>query len=132
MISDKPQHALLFMPDISGFTRFVTNTEIIHSQHIVRELLEILIDSNHLDLEVIEVEGDAIFFFRAGRKPGLKNLLEQVEEMFTRFHAHLKLYEHQRVCPCGACKTAVDLSLKIIIQLGEVTSLAVKEHKKLF
>ena len=124
--------ALLFMPDISGFTQFVSETEVMHSQHIVQELLEILIDSNHLNLQVSEIEGDAIFFYRPGDKPDMKSLLQQVEKMFTRFHAHLKLYEHQRICPCGACKNAVDLSLKIIVHFGDVTGISIKEHKKLF
>lgn len=132
MIPGQPQPALLFMPDISGFTQFVTETEILHSQHIIQELLEILVDSNDLGLQISEVEGDAIFFFKPGEKPGLPSLLQQVEKMFTRFHAHLKLYEHQRICPCGACKTAVNLSLKIVAHFGEVTGISVKDHKKLF
>ena len=126
------QQALLFMPDISGFTQFVSETEVLHSQHIVQELLEILIDSNHLNLQISEIEGDAIFFYRPGNKPNLKSLLQQVEKMFTRFHAHLKLYEHQRICPCGACKNAVDLSLKVIVHFGDVTGISIKDHKKLF
>jgi len=126
------QQALLFMPDISGFTQFVSETEVLHSQHIVQELLEILIDSNHLNLQISEIEGDAIFFYRPGDKPNLKSLLQQVEKMFTRFHAHLKLYEHQRICPCGACKNAVDLSLKVIVHFGDVTGISIKDHKKLF
>ena len=132
MVPGQPQPALLFIPDISGFTRFVNETEILHSQHIVQELLEILIDSNQLNLQVSEVEGDAIFFYRLGDKPRLKNLLQQVEQMFTRFHSHLKLYEHQRICPCGACKTAADLTLKIVAHFGEVTGIAIREYKKLF
>jgi len=132
MLPGQTQPALLFMPDISGFTQFVSETEVMHSQHIVQELLEILIDSNHLNLQVSEIEGDAIFFYRPGDKPDIKSLLQQVEKMFTRFHAHLKLYEHQRICPCGACKNAVDLSLKIIVHFGDVTGISIKEHKKLF
>jgi carbon monoxide dehydrogenase subunit G len=132
MIPNQPQSALLFMPDISGFTQFVNETEILHSQHIVQELLEILIDSNHLNLEICEVEGDAIFFYRVGNKPDLQSLLQQVEKMFTRFHGYLKLYEHQRICPCGACKTAIQLTLKVVAHFGEVTGISVKEHKKLF
>ncbi len=132
MVPDQPQPALLFMPDISGFTQFVNETEIVHSQHIIQELLEILIDSNHLNLEVSEVEGDAIFFYRLGNKPDLQSLLQLAEKMFTRFHQYLKLYEHQRICPCGACKTAVDLSLKIVAHFGEVTGISVRDHQKLF
>ena len=64
MMPGHTQPALLFMPDISGFTQFVSETEVLHSQHIVQELLEIIIDSNHLNLQVSEIEGDAIFFYR--------------------------------------------------------------------
>lgn len=38
--------ALIFIPDISGFTNFVTKTEIQHSNHIITELIELLIDAN--------------------------------------------------------------------------------------
>ena len=31
------------MPDISGFTKFVNETEIIHGQHIVQELLDVIL-----------------------------------------------------------------------------------------
>ena len=51
---------LLFIPDISGFTRFVNETEIDHSRLIIQELLEILINANQIGLEVSEIEGDAI------------------------------------------------------------------------
>ena len=53
---------LLFIPDISGFTRFVNETEINHSRLIIQELLEILINANELNLEISEIEGDAILF----------------------------------------------------------------------
>jgi hypothetical protein len=132
MVPNQPQPALLFMPDISGFTQFVNDTEILHSQAIVQELLETLIECNQLGLQVGEIEGDAIFFYKLGEKPKMPALLKQVETMFTTFHQHLKLYEQQRVCPCKACESAVQLSLKIVSHYGEVTGIAVKEHKKLF
>ena len=47
---------LLFIPDISGFTRFVTDMEIEHSRHIIQELLEVLIDANELGLEIYRQE----------------------------------------------------------------------------
>ena len=53
---------LLFIPDISGFSRFVSQTEIEHSRLIIQELLETLINANQMGLEVSEVEGDAILF----------------------------------------------------------------------
>ena len=54
--------SLLFIPDISGYTEFVQNTEVEHSQHVIAELLEILIDANTQQLQLAEVEGDALLF----------------------------------------------------------------------
>src|SRR5438105_15793631 len=106
MVPNQPQQALLFMPDISGFTQFVNETEIFHSQQIIQELLEILIECNQLGLQIGEIEGDAIFFYKLGDKPDMQALLKQVEKMFTSFHQHLKLYDQQRICPCKACSSA--------------------------
>jgi hypothetical protein len=124
--------ALLFMPDISGFTKFVSETEILHGQHIVQELLEILIDSNELGMQVNEVEGDAILFFRPGKKPSLDEITRQVEKMYFNFHQHLKLYDHQRICSCGACESAIKLKLKMIAHYGEVAEFFLKQQKRLF
>src|SRR3954469_8212181 len=126
------QAALLFMPDISGFTEFVTATEIQHAQSIVGELLEIIMESNQINLQVSAVEGDAIFFYRLGKAPALDQLLEQVQLMFTRFHQHLQRYDHERICPCGACTGAKHLKLKFFAHYGEVSKYNVKEHHQLF
>src|SRR4029079_1726865 len=98
---------LLFIPDISGFTRFVNETEIEHSRLIIQELLEILINANQIGLEVSEIEGDAILFYKYGECPGLEDLYRQVEKMFCEFHRSLVLYDHRRFCQCHACVSAI-------------------------
>src|SRR5258705_11421522 len=77
---------LIFIPDISGFTRFINETEIEHSRHIIQELLEIIINANQTGLEISEIEGDAILFYRYGNAPNLQELYKQVEKMFWEFH----------------------------------------------
>lgn len=126
------QPAFLFIPDISGFTRFVTEVEIDHSSHIIQELLEILIESNQLGLEISEIEGDAILFYRFGDAPTAAEALAQVQQMFVNFHKHLKKYETHRICQCGACCTAHDLTLKFIAHYGDITINQVKDYNKLF
>lgn len=126
------QPALIFMPDISGFTHFVSETEISHSQHIIAELLEVLIEANELDLELSEIEGDAILFYRFGAAPEQAAWLSQVQKMYLAFHAHLRKYEMQRICQCGACGSAHRLSLKFVSHFGEITLSHIKGHQKLF
>ncbi len=122
--------ALLFLPDITGFTKFVSETEIEHSQHIIAELLEILIDANLLDLQLAEIEGDALFFYREGPLPTQEEIQRQVEHMFLAFHKHLQLYEHQRICDCGACHGAVNLKLKFFAHAGNIQFIELKGFKK--
>ena len=112
--------SLIFIPDITGFTRFVNETEIKHGQHIISELLEILIQANTLDMQVSEVEGDAVLFYKQGEVPHVGELLEQARVMFLRFHNHLQAYETRRMCHCGACISAHKLSLKFIVHKGEI------------
>src|SRR4029077_6763543 len=52
--------------------------------------------------------------------------------MFTRFHQQLQRYDHERICPCGACTSALNLKLKFFVHYGEVSSYNVKEHHQLF
>ena len=124
--------SLLFIPDISGFTHFVQTTEVEHSQHVIAELLEVLISANTQQLKLAEVEGDALFFFKENNIPSQEKLLAQVESMYTAFYSHLQLLEKYRICPCNACATAPQLQLKIIAHCGELPFLEVQGNKKPF
>lgn len=122
--------SLLFIPDISGFTRFVNATEVEHGRHIVAELLELIIASDGLGMTVSEVEGDAVFFYREGPLPDCDALLAQARRTFEAFHTHLKSYETRRICDCGACSTAHALSLKFVAHAGPIDLLDVRGFTK--
>ena len=122
---------LLFIPDISGFTKFVNQTDISHSRLIIQELLEVLISANNSGLEVSEIEGDAILFYKYGDAPDMELLYKQVEKMFCTFHKHLMAYEFRRYCQCDACKSAIQLTLKVITHYGEFTGYTIRNFNKL-
>ncbi|MBB3181288.1 DUF2652 domain-containing protein [Variovorax sp. Sphag1AA] len=122
-------NVLFFIPDIGGFTRFVTETEISHSQHIISELLELLVDSNEIGLEVSEFEGDAVLFFCTAPHT-LQELLAQAKRMYLNFHMHLREREKGRVCQCGACTRMHQLTLKFIAHSGPASTMDVKGHSK--
>jgi hypothetical protein len=124
--------SLILIPDITGFTEFVNNTEISHSQHIISELLELLIKSDDLNLDVAEIEGDAILFIKEESVPSVTELIDQAEKMFLQFHKHLSLYESRRICNCGACSTASGLSLKIIAHARELSFTTINQTRKPF
>lgn len=123
------EKALYFMPDISGFTNFVNNTDIEHSIHIIAELLEILLDNAIIDLHLVEIEGDALFMYSLNI-PSYESLLHQTTIMLEHFHKHIKDYETKRICKCGACKTAINLKLKFLVHYGRLNFIKVKKIVK--
>jgi hypothetical protein len=50
--------------------------------------------------------------------------------MFENFHKQLKIIERDTVCPCGACQTASDLSLKCIVHYGTIKEIKVAHFTK--
>lgn len=124
------QKAILFIPDISGFTEFVHHTEINHSRHIITELLELLIDSNFMGLELAEIEGDALFLYKLEENVEFTVLEQQIESMYLAFHKHLKRYELERICHCGACSSAYNLKIKFVVHYGDIEFIKVKDTVK--
>jgi hypothetical protein len=124
------QNATIVIPDISGFTDFLTKTELEHSSHIINELLDLLIHCNTVELTLLEVEGDALLFYRKGDPIALKLIIQQCISMFENFHKQIRIIERDSICQCGACQTASNLSLKFIIHYGTVKELMVAGFKK--
>lgn len=105
------------------------DTEVRHSRHIISELLEIIIASNRLNLQVAEIEGDAILFYKEDI-PSIEAIISQSKEMFIRFHHHLRKYEVLRICQCGACRSANKLSLKFVVHAGSYSFIDVGSFHK--
>lgn len=124
------QKANIFIPDISGYTEFLTRTELEHSTHILNELLGILVASNMSDLTLLEVEGDALLFYRKGDPLSFSQMVHQCVEMYRNFHARLRIIERDSVCQCGACQTAANLTLKFVVHYGEVSEISVSNFVK--
>ncbi|HET6272120.1 MAG TPA: DUF2652 domain-containing protein, partial [Bacteroidota bacterium] len=55
------EQGYLVLADISGFTPFVAESELDHSQAILSEILKIIIRNLTPVLTIAEVEGDAVF-----------------------------------------------------------------------
>jgi hypothetical protein len=131
-MSSSSFNALIFIPDISGFTKFVNKTSIEHSSAIIKELLEIIMAENKLDLKLVEIEGDALLYYKKqSNTENISEILEQCKSMFLAFHQHLKLYERDRICNCEACSGTHKLGLKFIVHSGEIALQKIMDHKKI-
>ena len=125
------QNGTLIIPDITGYTEFLSQVELVHGQHIIAELLELIIEGNQLDLGLSEIEGDAILFFKMGAPIPLIELESQVKRWLSDFHRKLAHVKQNIFCNCGACQNLGALSLKFVVHYGEIGNFPIGGHNKL-
>ncbi len=130
---------LLLLVDISGYTDFMVShdKELRHSQTIIRELLETLIDQVDVPLRISRIEGDALFLYAVksgdaevwGRRSS--NLVDRLLALFEVFGRRLLEIGAYSVCRCDACTEVGNLKLKIIAHSGESLITHVGEYPTL-
>ena len=86
---DRINNGLILIPDISGYTEFVYSAELNHAQRIVSVLLESMINTREIDLELCEIEGDALLCFLHGDPPPFKRIRDQIYGWHRAFHSTL-------------------------------------------
>jgi hypothetical protein len=115
----------LLIPDISGFTRFVQITDMETGRYVISRLLTVLLDSNMLDLAVSEIEGDAILFYKLGKRLSRKAILKQFDIMQNRFRREIL----QLSIETGI---KIYLGLKLIAHYGPLSDYHVGSFTKLY
>ena len=113
------EDGVLVLADISGFTAFVTATELEHGPPIIAELLGEVMRQLSPPLEIQEVEGDAVFALgpdRALVPPAI--LLDVLEDAFVAFRNRQREMQADETCSCNACRNVANLDLKIVAHHG--------------
>ncbi|MGV3504488.1 MAG: DUF2652 domain-containing protein [Adhaeribacter sp.] len=128
---DDTQPALIFIPDISGFTKFVNETGIQTSRNLIADLLEIIIEANILDMTMTEIQGDAVLFHRLGEPPTVQEVINQCKQIFLDFQNYLKIVERDRRSEMGASLSDAKLTLKVMVHYGQVSVTNIRDHVKL-
>ena len=114
-MAESKNRGFLVLADISGYTAFVTATELEHGPPIITALLEAVIERISPPLDVLQIEGDAIFALGPDGKvvpPG--TLLEVLRSGFAGFSARQRELAADDSCECRACRGVSELRLKII------------------
>jgi len=112
--------ATILIPDISGYTDFVTQTEVEHGAFIVNNLLECIVQMVPSDFVVSEIEGDAVLLYKKGDPPSKKEIVEQCVKIFTAFHNMIRSIAGAPLCQCKACTGLADLTLKFVVHFGTI------------
>ncbi len=122
----------LFMADLTGYTAFMTTSELEHAGPVVSALLGKVIDEIDAPLEIANLEGDAVFF----RGPGdgfitAQTLLEINERIYGAFADQRRQMIANTTCPCRACANIAGLDLKVFAHYGRFQVLEMAGRKEL-
>ncbi len=110
---------LICIPDITGFTRFMSETDFKLSSKVIPSLLNKIVYSNEIGLEISEIEGDAVLFYKTGELPSLEALVSQCKKFQTEFHKQLHKLKARYSQSAEADKITSMLGLKMILHFGQ-------------
>lgn len=116
---------LILIPDISGFTNFVSQTEIENGVIVTSQLLNTIIDSNPLDLLISEIEGDAILFYKLGSPIPVEEMFNGFQMMQESFDINFNQLKQQY-------NLKANLSLKFIVHYGNISVYNIRSFTKLY
>jgi class 3 adenylate cyclase/uncharacterized protein YndB with AHSA1/START domain len=107
--------------DISGYTAFVADTEIEHSREILAELLEVTSRELERHLRLSRIQGDALIC--VGEED---EVIPCLEDAFLSFHRRVRAMVAATTCPCNACRSVPNLTLKFVAQHGTYSTVSVR------
>ena len=109
----------LLLADISGYTAFLTGTELDHAHAIVRELTALIRRELVPTLQFVKLEGDAVFCYTdAATFRDQERVLEVIEACYVAFSNRLDDMTRATTCPCRACASIGSLGLKFLAHYG--------------
>ena len=138
-MNDVERPAVFFIADISGYTKFIFSNEkeIAHSQMVIRELITTLLDEINVPLQLIRIEGDAIFLYAIKDDPegsweGVsRDLVSNMMTFFRVFANKVSELTIHKICNCTACTNIQQLKLKMVVHSGSASFYRVMDHQEL-
>ncbi len=105
--------------DISGYTKFLTGTELEHSHAIVTELTKLIRARLVPPMRFVKLEGDAVLCFAGvDAFPDGEQVLELVESCYFDYTSRLLDMKRSTTCECDACRAIGGLGLKFVVHFG--------------
>lgn len=114
------QKGYFIITDITGYTAYLTKSELDHAQEILKSLFDAQVENIKPPLVISNVQGDAILSY-APEDSFLQpqTLLELIEDIYFSFSRKRELMQFNTTCTCNACKNIAGLDLKIVVHYGD-------------
>ena len=109
----------LLIADITGYTSFLTASELDHARGILEGLFSAMLAKLHSPFILSNVQGDAILAHaRGGQVADGHNVVNTVEALYFGFAHALEHMINNTTCRCAACSNMRKLDLKLFIHFG--------------
>jgi len=126
------QQGFLLIADITGYTMYLSQSELEHAHEVLQTLLELLIEHTRPPLVISRLAGDAVISY------GLQDdflsgqtFVEMLEDTYVSFRRAIELMVLNNTCRCNACANIANLDLKFFVHHGTFTLQKLDAHEEL-
>lgn len=128
----KSYEGYLLIADITGYTMYLSQSELDHAQEILSALLKLLLNHTRPPLLVSRLAGDAVISY------GLRDnffqsqvFIEVIEDTYVAFRKAIDLMALNNTCGCAAFRNISTLDLKFFVHYGEFAVQHISDHDEL-
>jgi uncharacterized protein YndB with AHSA1/START domain len=113
------EQGYIVIADITGYTAFLSSSELEHAEDSLRSLINLLIDQTKPPLVISRLEGDAVISYapQASFLQG-QTLVEIIENTYVAFRQARERMQLNTTCTCMACRNIPGLDLKFLVHFG--------------
>ncbi len=113
------QEGYIVISDITGYTAFLSGSELEHAEDSLSSLLNLLLDHTSAPLAISRLEGDAVISHAPkGSFLQGQTLVEMLEQTYVAFRQALQRMILNTTCECRACRNITNLDLKFFVHFG--------------
>ncbi|HEY9009798.1 MAG TPA: DUF2652 domain-containing protein [Devosia sp.] len=126
------QQGYFLIADITGYTHYLSESELDHAQQTLTALLNLLIQHTKPPLIISRLAGDAVISY--GLAEGFLQgqvFVESIEDTYVSFRRMVELMVHNTTCPCNACRNIGLLDLKFFVHYGQFAVQRLDAHDEL-
>lgn len=116
---ENTQQGTMLIADITGYTQYLSESELNHAREVLKTLLELLISHTKPPLIISRLAGDAVISYGLqGRMLSGQSFVEMIENTYLAFRRAIDLMVLNTTCACNACKNINNLDLKFFVHYG--------------
>jgi hypothetical protein len=128
----KTHEGYLLIADITGYTLYLTESELEHAQETLTALLELLVENTRPPLVISRLAGDAVISYglRDDFYQG-QSFIEKIEDTYVIFRKAIERLVLNNTCQCNACANIGNLDLKFFVHYGAFGIQHISDHDEL-